>query len=122
MVAKQVTIVAGDVSEEAVQWLKAHGATIEGFGLLIITLPEKAQVQKGNLGWDYAIAFYNAEGNDEESWIEIELYIDAYETQLRLKYSGDRQCSCKGKGCVKCVEELAAIAAGKNPYSHHTSA
>ncbi len=79
-----------------------------------------AEVSKGNLGWDYAIAFYNAEGNDEESWVEIELYIDAYETQLRLKYDGDRQCSCKGKGCVKCVEELAAIAEGKNPYSHHT--
>ena len=117
--AGQVTIVAGDVSDDAVQWLRAHGATIEGIGLLIITLPKQAQVQKGNLGWDYAVAFYDVEGNDEESWIEIELYIDAYETQLRLKYDGDRQCSCRGKGCVKCVKELAAIAAGKNPYAHH---
>jgi len=117
--AKQVTLVAGDVSDEAVEWLKAHGASIEGIGLLIITLPEKAQVQKGSYGWDYAIAFYNAEGNDEESWLDIELAIDAYETQLRLRYDGDRECTCKGKGCAECVEELAAIARGENPYAHH---
>jgi hypothetical protein len=118
---KQVTIVAGNVSDEARQWLEQHGAKIEGFGLLIITLPEQAQVQKGSYGWDYAIAFYNAEGNDEESWIDIELDIDAYETRLRLKYGGDRQCTCKGKGCAECVEELAAIERGENPYVHHTS-
>ncbi len=117
--AKQVTIVAGDVSDKAVQWLKAHGAIVEGFGLLSITLPEQAQVQRGNLGWDYAIAFYNAEGNDEDSWIDIELYVDAYETSLILKFNGDRECSCKGKGCALCVEELAAIARGENPYAHH---
>ncbi|MFL5591839.1 MAG: hypothetical protein ACJ8DI_29895 [Ktedonobacteraceae bacterium] len=85
MATKQVTIVAGDISDEAVQWLKAHGATIEGFGLLIITLPEKALVHKGNRGWDYSIAFYNAEGNDEESWLDVELYLDAYETGLTLR-------------------------------------
>ena len=48
--AGQVTIVAGDVSDDAVAWLKAHGATIEGIGLLIITLPEQAQVHKGPCG------------------------------------------------------------------------
>ena len=80
--AKQVTLVAGDVSDEAVEWLKAHGAKIEGFGLLTITLPEQAQVQRGSRGWDYAIAFYNAEGNDEESWIDIELDVDVYDTRL----------------------------------------
>jgi hypothetical protein len=48
-------------------------------------------------------------------------HIDAYETRLRLKYSGDRQCTCKGKGCAECVEELAAIERGENPYAHHTS-
>jgi hypothetical protein len=90
--AKQVTIVAGDVSDQAVQWLKAHGAQIEGFGLLTITLPEEAQVHKGSRGWDYTIAFYNDEGNDEASWIEIEMYIDAYETVLSLKFDGDRDC------------------------------
>jgi len=117
--AKQVTIVSGDVSDEAVQWLKAHGAKVEGIDLLTITLPEKAQVQRGTRGWDYAIAFYNAEGNDEDSWIDIELDIDAYETSLSLKYNGDRECSCKGKGCAECVEELAVIAQGENPYAHH---
>ena len=118
--AKQVTIVAGDVSDKAVQWLKAHGALIEGFDLLTITLPEQAQVQRGSHGWDYTIAFYNDEGNDEASWIEIELYIDAYDTSLSLKFDGDRDCSCKGRGCAECVEELAAITRGENPYAHHT--
>jgi len=117
--AKQVTIVAGDVSEEAVEWLKAHGATIEGFGLLTITLPAKALVHKGNRGWDYSIAFYDADGNDEESWLDVELYLDAYETSLTLRYEGDRSCSCKGGGCPACVVELAAIARGENPYAHH---
>jgi hypothetical protein len=118
--AKQVTLAAGDVSDEAIAWLKAHGAKIEGFGLLIITLPEQAQVHKGSRGWDYTIAFYNAEGNDEQSWVEIELYVDAYETALRLKYDSDRECTCKGRGCAECVEELAAIGRGETPYAHHT--
>jgi hypothetical protein len=55
---EQVTIVAGDVSDESVQWFKAHGAQVEGIGLLTITLPEETQVQKGSYGWDYGIAFY----------------------------------------------------------------
>ena len=117
--AKQVTIVAGDTTDEAIEWLKAHGAQIEGFGLLIITLPAKALVHKGNRGWDYSIAFYNADGNDEESWLDVELYLDAYETSLTLRYEGDRSCSCKGGGCPACVVELAAIARGENPYAHH---
>lgn len=119
--AKQVTIVSGDVTDEAVAWLIAHSAMIESAGLLIITLPEKAQVHKGDRGWDYSIAFYNAEGNDEESWLEVELSIDAYETQIRLKYNGDRQCTCKGRGCAMCNEELRSIARGENPYAHHTA-
>jgi len=119
--AKQVTIVSGSVSDEAVAWLKAHSANVEGTGLVTITLPEQAQVHKGNYGWDYIIAFYDAEGNDEASWIDIELSIDAYETTIRLNYDGDRECTCKGKGCKECVEELAAIALGENPYAHHTA-
>ncbi len=116
---KQVTIVAGNVSDEAQQWLRAHRAEIEGIGLLTITLPETAQVHHGNRGWDYAISFYNAEGNDEGSWADIELDIDAYETRIEIKYDGDRACSCKGHGCKECVEELAAIARGEKPYAHH---
>ncbi len=50
IMAKQVTIVSGDVSDEAVQWLKAHGAQVEGIDLLTITLPEQARVQKGSHG------------------------------------------------------------------------
>jgi len=117
-----VTIVSGDVSGEAVQWLKAHGARVEGIDLLTITLREQAHVERGAHGWDYSILFYNAEGNDENSWIDIELDVDAYETSLSLKYDGDRECVCKGRGCAECVEELAVIARGDNPYAHHTVA
>jgi len=31
--AEQVTIVASDVTDEVVEWLKAQGVEIEGFGL-----------------------------------------------------------------------------------------
>ena len=120
--AKQVTLVAGNVSDEATAWLKAHDATVEGLGLLTITLPASAQVHRGSYGWDYWIGFYNAEGNDEESWAAIELNVDAYETEIAIKYEGDFHCTCKGRGCATCVEELAAIARGENPYRHHTTA
>lgn len=120
--AKQVTLVAGDVDEKAVAWLKAHGAQIEGIGLLTMTLPETALVYRGNRGWDYSVSFYNAEGNDEESYVDIETDIDAYDTRVRLMYNADPRCACKGKGCALCVEELAQIERGENPYAHHTSA
>lgn len=118
--AKQITLVAGDVSDAAQTWLKAHGAKIEGFGLLTITLPASARVNGS--GWGYNVQFYDTEGNDEMSWLNIELNIDAYETLIELKYDADRQCTCKGRGCPDCVEELAAIARGENPYAHHTQA
>src|SRR4051794_9579851 len=102
--AKQVTLVAGDVTDEAQEWLKQHGAKIEGFGLLTITLPTQALVHKGNRGWDYSINFYDVDGNDEESYIDVELDLDAYETALTLRYEGDRSCTCKGRGCPSCVE------------------
>lgn len=120
--AKQVTLVAGDVSDDAQKWLKAHGTMVEGFGLLTITLPAKAQVRRGDRGWDYSVSFYNAEGNDEESYLEIELALDPYETSIVLKYDADRQCTCKGRGCPTCVEELATIERGDNPYAHHVQA
>lgn len=120
--AKQVTLVSGNVDDNAQNWLKAHGATIEGFGLLTITLPEKAQVRRGDRGWDYSISFYDAEGNEEQSYLEIELALDVYETRICLCYDCDRRCNCKSKGCPDCVEELAAIARGDDPYKHHTQA
>ena len=40
--AKQVTIVAGDVTDEVVEWLKAQGVEIEGFGLRIIMVKKRA--------------------------------------------------------------------------------
>ncbi len=120
--AKQITIVAGDVNDETIIWLKAHGAQVKGFGLVTITLPEKALVHRGNRGWDYSVDFYNHEGNSESSWLEVELNLDAYETSLRVQYDGDRECSCQGNGCAECVDELAAIARGQNPYAHHLPA
>ena len=118
--AKQVTLVSGNTTDAAQTWLKAHGATIEGFGLLTITLPASARVNGS--GWSYNVQFYDAEDNDEQSWLNIELDIDAYETLIELKYDADRQCACKGRGCAACVEELAVIERGDNPYAHHMQA
>lgn len=114
-----ITLVSGNVSDKAVTWLKAHGATIEGFGLLEITLPEKAMVNNGIGSHVYTLSFYNAEGNDEQSYVEVELDIDAYQTSVELLYNADKQCICKGRGCERCVEELAALESGENPYAHH---
>jgi hypothetical protein len=118
--ATQVTLVAGDVTDEAQTWLKAHGAKIEGFGLLTITLPASARVSGRD--WAYTVQFFDAQGNDELSYLSIELNIDAYETSIELEYDADRQCSCKGRGCAECIAELAAIERGENPYAHHLQA
>ena len=40
--AKQVTIVAGDVTDEVVEWLRAHGVEIEGLGLGIFMFKNRA--------------------------------------------------------------------------------
>lgn len=81
-------IAAGNVSDEAQNWLVCHGARIENnLALSLIELPEAALVDRGAYAWEYAISFYDADGNYEETWVEVELAVDAYETRLRLKKS-----------------------------------
>jgi hypothetical protein len=83
---KQVTLAAGDYTDEALAFLLAHGAKVEScLGLTVISLPETANVERGAHGWDYTIGWNDEEGDPEEEYIEVELYVDAYETVLRLK-------------------------------------
>ncbi len=82
-------IVTGCVSTEdqAVEWLKAQGATVNGCqAVTVIVLPERAMVNEDGYHWRYTITFYGPDGNSLETYVEVELNVDAYETVLRLKH------------------------------------
>ena len=84
-----VTLAAGHITDEAQAFLLSHSAIIEGsLGLTIIQLPEDAEVcEPGYQGVrnEYAIQWTDEDGNDPEQWIEVELYLDAYETRVSLR-------------------------------------
>ena len=83
--AKQVTIAAGDIDLEALAFLHGHGAqSSNSLGLTIIALPETARVERGAYAWQYTIGWYGEDGNLEEQYCEVELYVDAYETRVKL--------------------------------------
>ena len=80
--AKQVTLAVGDISDDASSFLLAHGATIDG---VLIDLPETAHVERGAYQWQYTVGWYDADGNEEEQYVEIELSLDVYDTRARLR-------------------------------------
>ena len=85
----RVTIAAGDIDEQAESWLKSHGAVFESsLGVSLIELPPEALVEKGGYGWQYTVAFYDAQGNYEPSYVEIELDVDLMDTRLRFHKEG----------------------------------
>jgi len=70
--------------DAALDWLKGYGATTEyAAGITLVTLPEQAQVDKGAFAWQYTIGFITQEDSDE-TYVEVELSIDANETVLRF--------------------------------------
>ena len=79
----RVTIAAGDIDTEAESWLKSHGAVFEAsLGVSIVELPTTAIVEKGYHNGEYTIAFYDAEGNYEPGYVEIDLDVDLMDTRL----------------------------------------
>lgn len=89
----QATIVAGHITDEAEQHLRAHGAGIERIaGLTIIDVPASAEIAPGPYTNQHAIA-WNVEDRDEEGpytreadeWIVVDLALDATETRVSLK-------------------------------------
>ena len=83
--SKVIVAAAQNIDQPAEDWLTKHGAHVEYSGeLRIIELPKEAHLEHGarDLAWQYIIWFYNAEGNYEPSYVEIELDVDAYETRL----------------------------------------
>jgi hypothetical protein len=84
--ASTVVIAAGHVTDEAQVFLKAHGATLEyALGLEVIQLPVTAMVEKQAHDWHHTIAFYGPDGEYEDSYCDIELDVNAYETVIVLK-------------------------------------
>ena len=87
----KAVIAAGHVTDEAEQFLRLHGAAIGGtLGLTIIEVPEDAEICGPGYQFvqnEYAIQWPLEDGNDPEEWIEVELYLDAYETCVSLRHA-----------------------------------
>lgn len=83
------TIVAGNVSSEALKFLREHGARVESnLGLSMIELPEGAEVSGPRyVHNEYVVQWTDEDDNDPLEWIEVELYLDAYDTRVNLKKS-----------------------------------
>jgi hypothetical protein len=81
-------LAAGDVSEEAEQYLRANGAVFNYWHYVcFIELPETARIEKGGYTWQYSIHF--GEEEDDEGnyppYCEVELYINVEDTRIFLK-------------------------------------
>ena len=126
MAKTEVTLIAGHDDSEARElrtrdWLQKHGARIEEYsGLQVVTM-RCEKPSEGQYKHEYVVGFDDPEGNQEQSYLSISLAPNPYDTRLEVEYEGSYSCSCKGKGCIKCNEELAAIAEGRNPWQHHTA-
>jgi hypothetical protein len=126
MQKKEITIVAGHDTDEqrenrTLLWLAQHGAHIDKWnGLLMITISGGA-LAKGVYQGEYVVGFDMADGQQEQSSLTISLEPNIYDTHVYVEFSGDFGCTCRGYGCVKCCEELAALERGENPYAHHTA-
>ena len=84
-VSKQ-TIITGDVSrgtEEAIEWLKANGATVEDHACLsIITLPESLSLEY-SYPKQYTVSDKATYG--EDGYVEIFVDADPYKIEFRLE-------------------------------------
>lgn len=82
---KAICTGSASTEDRALEWLRQHGAIIDGCqAVTVIVLPEKALVEKNGYEWRYSISFYGPDGNPEGQYVEVESYIDAYDTVLRL--------------------------------------
>ncbi len=98
----KVVIAAGDVSDEALQYLRSHGAVIDGaLGLTMIELPEDAEICKPGYQSppsEYGIQWADEDGSDPLEWIEVYLNLDVNETRVRLRRARqeEKRCKCNG--------------------------
>ena len=79
---------SASTEDQAKNWLVAHGAHITSGGVVdLIELPNdgRLEVLRSAHDWQYCIVAYDAVGNDEPQYVEVEHDIDATETILRLK-------------------------------------
>lgn len=74
---KKVTFAAGYISDEALKFLREHGACIDtALGLSMIELPENAEICKPGYQCppsEYAVQWVDEEGNDPLEWLELTL-------------------------------------------------
>lgn len=70
--------------DEAIKWLKEHGAKVveTELAVTLIELPANAKLERNNNNyWEWYIEF-----NDDptESYVSVALHADAYDTELKL--------------------------------------
>ena len=86
---KKVTFAAGYISDEALKFLREHGACIDtALGLSMIELPENAEICKPGYQCppsEHAIQWTDEEGNDPLEWLEVEHCFDASDTTVKLR-------------------------------------
>jgi hypothetical protein len=120
---KHITIIAGHDNEEREEhtrtWLAQHGVAVEEWnGLQVLTL-QAEQPTEGTYKGEWIVGFDQANGDQEESYLVINLEPDPYDTRIYVEFAGSYACQCRGKGCIECNEELARIERGEDPYAHH---
>jgi hypothetical protein len=92
--AHNIVIAAGSITDQALQFLRSHGAIVEqSLGLSIIELPEDAHIgYPGSQGIhnEYTVAW--PEMNEEEGyeieptqWLAVYIELDSYRTRVELK-------------------------------------
>ena len=87
----KAVIAAGCVSDEALMFLRDHGAVIDStLGLTVIELPESAEICEPGYQSpqsEYGIQWTDEDGNDPDEWISVYLNLDANKTTVELKKS-----------------------------------
>jgi len=79
-------LITGDSSkhtDEAIDWLKLHGATVVDFeGLSLITLPETMELDHGDPAWRYTVSLKD---DENEEYVEICSDADPYRVEFYLE-------------------------------------
>src|SRR5256885_15555459 len=97
--SSKVTIAAGYVSDEALKFLRSHGAIIDSaLGITMIELRENAEICEPGYQSpqsEYAIQWTDKDGSDPLEWIEVQLCFDINKTTVYLRKHEIGRASCR---------------------------
>lgn len=111
----KAVIAAGHVSDEALAFLRDHGAVIDSaLGISMIELPEDAEICEPGYQSpqsEYAVQWSDEDGNDPGEWIKVYINLDASKTEVSLEKSRSYEPS---------EEELGRMVPGWPPTARDT--